>query len=112
MNNSNGLAQPHTVLARVWLDLKGPEGPYSSAQVEAVLRQAMIPPQAPYREWESVTLPPAKAGGFYHYQANASWPCDGAIKSGAVTYPLVARFLAAFTSAWVECPQRRQEKSA
>ena len=65
-----------------------------------------------------VTIPPAKAGGFVwtspndHYHAKASWPTRDAIKSGAVTYPLVARFLAAFTSAWVACPHRRQEKSA
>jgi hypothetical protein len=63
MNNSNGLAQPHTVLARVWLELRGPEGPYSYAQVEAALRQAMIPPHAPYSEWcdmvpRSLTLLP------------------------------------------------------
>lgn len=59
-------APPHTVLARVWLKLRGPEGPYSYAQVEAALRQAMIPPHAPYAEWEAMIprsltlLPPVK----------------------------------------------------
>src|SRR5438874_161698 len=65
-----------------------------------------------------VTIPPAKAGGFVwtspndHYHAKASWPTRDAIKSGAVTNPLVARFLAALWSAWASKPQRRQENSA
>ena len=65
-----------------------------------------------------VTIPPAQAGGFVwtkpnnHYHAKANWPTRDAIKSGAVTNPLVARFLAALMSAWSVKPQRRQENAA
>jgi hypothetical protein len=57
VNENNGFVvertPPRTVLARVWLELRGPEGPYSYAQVEAALRQARIPPHAPYDEWHN-----------------------------------------------------------
>ena len=48
--------------------------------------------------------------GLYHYQAKASWPCRGAIKSGRAYRTPVARFLAALVSAWHLKPHRRQEK--
>jgi hypothetical protein len=55
---------------------------------------------------------PALKGEACNYQAKASCPRTGATKSGRLTAPLVARFLAALWSAWVVCPHRRQEKTA
>ncbi len=48
-----------------------------------------------------VSIPSLKERGFYHYHEKASWPRRGAIKSGRLTAPLVARLLAALVSAWL-----------
>src|SRR4030095_14292782 len=64
-----------------------------------------------YAEWR-VSIPSPKGQGFYHCQAKASCPNRGAINSGWLTTPLVARFLAALVSAWHVKPHRMQENSA